>query len=291
MVSLLVDGILIGSIYGLIALGLTLIFGIMRIINFAHGTLLMVAMYLGYLSVTRLGLGPYTAAVVVLPAMFVIGFLTNRILIQVVMRKEADVREPVGALVLTFGLGVLVENAFLAILGPNYKSIETSFSDKTVELGPVIVTLPKLYAFLIAGAVTALFWVFIQRTDIGRKIRAVGQDRNAARLVGINVEQVFNVAFGVGLAILGTAGLALLPFYNVHPTLGSIFGVKAFVTVLLGGLGSVPGAILGGLLIGVVESVSTLWVQSTLAPMVVLYGFLVFLFILPAGLFGSTLDA
>ena len=138
---------------------------------------------------------------------------------------------------------------------------------------------------------TLLFYLFLQKSDLGRNIRAVGQDRNAARLMGINVEQTFSIAFGIGLAILGTAGVALLPFYNIHPTMGSIFGVKAFVTVLLGGLGSIPGAIIGGLLIGIVESVSTAFVQSTLAPMVVLYAFLVFLFFRPAGLFGSRHDS
>jgi branched-chain amino acid transport system permease protein len=130
----------------------------------------------------------------------------------------------------------------------------------------------------------------MQKSELGRKIRAVGQDRNAARLIGINVEQTFSIAFGIGLAILGTAGVALLPFYNIHPSIGNLFGIKAFVTVMLGGLGSIPGAIIGGLLIGIVESTSTLYVQSTLAPMVVLYSFLIFLFFRPAGLFGSRHD-
>ena len=291
LLSLFVDGVLIGSIFGLIALGLTLIFGVMRIINFAHGTLLMVSMFIGFQCVSGWGLNPYVSLIVVVPSMFVIGYLTNRILIQPVLKKEADVREPVGALVLTFGFGVIVENTFLAIVGPNYKSIQSSLDGKMVSLGPLIIAVPKIYAFLLAAVVTLLFYLFLQKSDLGRNIRAVGQDRNAARLMGINVEQTFSIAFGIGLAILGTAGVALLPFYNIHPSMGSIFGVKAFVTVLLGGLGSIPGAIIGGLLIGIVESMSTAFVQSTLAPMVVLYAFLVFLFFRPAGLFGSRHDS
>ena len=291
MPTLLVEGVLMGSIFGLIALGLTLIFGVMRIINFAHGALLMVSMFIGFECVGRLGINPYAALIFVVPGMFAIGYLTNFLLVQPVLKKEADVREPIGALVLTFGFGVIIENSFLAIFGPNYKSIQSSFSEKTMEMGSVIIAVPKVYAFLIATVVTVLFYLFLQKTDLGRNIRAVGQDRNTARLMGINVERTFSIAFGIGTAILGTAGVALLPFYNLHPSMGGIFSVKAFVTVLLGGLGSIPGAIIGGLLIGIVESVSTAFVQSTLAPMVVLYAFLVFLFFRPAGLFGSRHDS
>lgn len=291
MPTLLVEGVLMGSIFGLIALGLTLIFGVMRIINFAHGALLMVSMFIGFECVGRLGIHPYATLIFVVPGMFAIGYLTNFLLVQPVLKKEADVREPIGALVLTFGFGVIIENSFLAIFGPNYKSIQSSFSEKTMEMGSVIIAVPKVYAFLIATVVTVLFYLFLQKTDLGRNIRAVGQDRNTARLMGINVERTFSIAFGIGTAILGTAGVALLPFYNLHPSMGGIFSVKAFVTVLLGGLGSIPGAIIGGLLIGIVESVSTAFVQSTLAPMVVLYAFLVFLFFRPAGLFGSRHDS
>lgn len=290
MLALLVGGILIGSIYGLIALGLTLIFGVMRVINFAHGTLLMVSMFLAYLCVTVLSLSPYLTLIIVMPGMFVIGYLINMFLVQPVLKKEADIREPIGALVLTFGFGVIIENVFLAVFGPNYLSIKASFAEKTINLGSVIVPMPKLYGFLLSVVVTILFYLFLHKSELGRTIRAVGQDRNAARLMGINVEKTFNVAFGIGLAIVGTAGVALLPFYNIYPSMGSIFVTKAFVTVLLGGLGSIPGAIIGGLLIGVVESMSTLFVPNTVANMVVLYGFLIFLFFRPAGLFGSNLD-
>jgi len=290
VLSLLVQGILIGSIYGLIALGLTLIFGIMRVINFAHGTLLMVSMFIAFVGVTVLGLSPYLTLIVVVPAMFGIGYLINWGLIQRVLNKESDVREPIGALVLTFGLAVLIENVFLALFGPNYHSIRASFAQTTFAMGSVIVTAPKLYAFLLAAMVAIVFYLFLHKTELGRVIRAVGQDRNTALLMGTNVPRVFSIAFGIGLAVLGTAGVALIPFYNIHPSIGGIFGIKAFLTVLLGGLGSIPGALLGGLLIGIVESVSTLWVPSTLSSVIVFYAFLVFLFIRPSGLFGSRYD-
>jgi len=241
MLSLLVQGILIGSIYGLIALGLTLIFGIMRVINFAHGTLLMVSMYIAFLSVNTLGLSPYLTLIVVVPAMFGIGYLINMALIQPVLNKESDVREPIGALVLTFGLSVLLENVFLAVFGPNYHSIRTSFSNETVQIGSVIMPVPKLYAFLLASVVTVLFYLFLQKSEMGRVIRAVGQDRNTALLMGVNVPFVFNVAFGIGLAVLGTAGVALVPFYNIHPSIGNIFAIKAFCDGFAWRLGKHPG--------------------------------------------------
>lgn len=290
MLSLLVQGILIGSIYGLIALGLTLIFGVMRVINFAHGTLLMVSMYIAFMSVNTLGLSPYLALIIVVPAMFAIGYLINAALIQPILNKEPDVREPIGALVLTFGLSVVLENSFLAIFGPNYHSIRASFASQTIQIGSVIIPVAKLYAFLLASVVTVLFFLFLQKSELGRSIRAVGQSRNTALLMGVNVPRMYNIAFGIGLGVLGTAGVALVPFYNIHPSIGNLFAIKAFVTVLLGGLGSIPGAIVGGLLIGIVESVCTLWVPSTLSSVVVLYAFLIFLFVRPPGLFGSEHD-
>ena len=279
-----------GSVYGLIALGLTLIFGVMRLTNFAHGQLLMIAMYLCFKFVTLLKMNVYLSLLLVVPCMFIIGFFLNKTLILRVLKKEPDVRQPVSALVLTFGLGVLFENIFLAINGPNYYSIQTSFSTKTVNIGSLILPYSKLYAALIAVIVTVLFNIFMKKSELGRIIRAVGQDRNAAKLVGINVDRTFAIAYGIGLMVVGVAAVALMPFFNYHPSIGNIFGIKAFVTIILGGLGSIPGAIIGGLIIGLVESMSTLFVQNTLAPLVVLYSFLIFLFFRPSGLFGSKHD-
>jgi branched-chain amino acid transport system permease protein len=290
MASAVIQGILMGAVYGLIALGLTLIFGIMRVINFAHGSFLMLAMFFAYYSVTILGLHPYAALITVVPAMFFLGYVVNKYLIQPILKKEADVREPIGALLLTAALSIVLDNASLGVFGTDYKMVQTSFAEKSIQIGSVIVTLPKLFAFILCAIVTLVFYFFLHKTEWGRQIRAVGQDRSAARLMGIHVEKTFNMAFGVGMALLGTAGVALLPFYNVHPTIGASFGTLAFVTVVLGGLGSIPGAVVGGLLIGIVESVSSLYVQYTLSPMIVFYGFLVFLFFKPSGLFGSPHD-
>ncbi|BCJ86279.1 branched-chain amino acid ABC transporter permease [Effusibacillus dendaii] len=290
MLQAVVQGILMGSVYGLIALGLTLIFGIMRVINFGHGTFLMVAMFISYFGITYLGLHPYLTLLIVVPAMFVIGYATNRWLIQPVLNKEQDVREPISALLLTAAISIVIENGFLAVFKADYRVAKSSFSGETIQLGSIIINTPKLYAFFLCAIVTLLFYLFMNRTEMGRRIRAVGQDRNAAKLMGISVDKTFSIAFGTGMALLGAAGVALLPFNQLYPAIGSLFGTTAFVTVVLGGLGSIPGAIIGGLLIGIVESVSSLFVPYTLSPMIVLYGFLIFLFIRPSGLFGSPHD-
>lgn len=290
MFSAVVQGLLMGSVYGLIALGLTLIFGIMRVINFAHGALLMVSMFISYYCVTLLGMHPYLSLIIVIPAMFVLGYFLNHFFINPVLKKEADVREPIGALLLTAGLMIIFENGFMGLFGTDYKKINPEFANDSFQIGSAIITMPRFYAFIVAVIVTIIFYILLYKTEIGRTIRAVGQDRNAARLMGINVEKTFNIAFGIGMALLGIAGTVLLPFYTLHPTVGNVFGIMAFVTVVLGGLGSIPGAIIGGLIIGVVESVSSLFVQYTLSPMIVLYGFLLFLFFRPSGLFGSPHD-
>lgn len=280
-----------GSVYGLIALGLTLIFGIMRVINFAHGALLMVAMFISYFSVTYLDLHPYLSLILVAPTMFIIGYSINHFLIAPVLEKEGNAREPVSALLLTAGLMIILENLMLTVGGADYKKINVDFGG-SMELGPVIIPYDRFYAFLLALIATLVFYWFLMRTEVGRAIRALGQDRNAARLMGINTKRIFSIAFGIGMVLLSVAAVALIPFYTLHPALiNEVFGVLAFMVVVLGGLGSIPGALIGGLLIGTVQSVATMFVPSTMAQMIVFAFFLVFLFIRPAGIFGSKADA
>jgi branched-chain amino acid transport system permease protein len=291
MLTAIIQGLLMGSVYGLIALGLTLIFGIMRVINFAHGALLMISMYLAYFSVTTLGLHPYLSLIVVAPVMFILGYLINHFLIAPILAKESDVREPVSALLLTASLMIVLENIMLSIGGTDYKTINVDFGG-SLELGSVIIPYNRLFAFILAVIASVLFYLFLMKTETGRAIRALGQDRNAARLMGINTKKTFSVAFGIGMVLLGVAGVAILPFYSLHPTLiNQVFGTLAFIVVVLGGMGSIPGALIGGLIIGIVQSVSALYMTSTMAQVMVYAFFLLFLFIRPAGIFGSPNDA
>jgi branched-chain amino acid transport system permease protein len=290
MLSAIIQGLLMGSVYGLIALGLTLIFGIMRVINFAHGALLMIAMYISYFSITTLGLHPYASLLIVTPVMFVIGYAINHFLIGPVLAKESDVREPVSALLLTAGLMIVLENVMLTIGGTDYKSISMKFGE-SIKFADVIVPLDRFYAFILAFVSSGLFYWFLMKTETGRAIRALGQDRNAAKLMGINTKQTFSIAFGIGMVLLGVAGVAILPFYSLHPILiNKVFGTLAFIVVVLGGMGSIPGALLGGLIIGIIQSVSSLYLSNTLAQVIVFAFFLIFLFIRPSGIFGSRND-
>lgn len=288
--SVVANGLSMGAIYGLIALGLTLIFGIMKIINFAQGALLMLSMMISYWLWKLTGLNPLILILIVGPIMFVVGYLCQRFLVRPVLDSEKNVREPVSVLLLTAALAIVLENLALMIFGADYVMAKTSFSEQTIALGAVTVSAARFYGLIIALVVAGVFWLFLQRTQTGRNIRATGQDRNAAALMGINVPNTFAIAFGLGTALLAVAAVALIPFYYVHPSVGQVFMTKAFIVVVLGGLGSVPGAILGGILIGLIESIGAQYMTATLTVVLVYAVFLMVLFVKPSGMFGSRYD-
>lgn len=287
VLSSVVNGILMGGVYGLLALGLTLIFGIMKIINFAHGAFLMVAMILSYWLWKLMGLDPYLAIFIIFPVMFLFGYSIQRYTIKPVLEIEKDVREPVSALLLTAGLSVAIENFMLMVFGADYLMAETSYSGATLNVSNLLISLPRLYAFIATLIITVLFYQFLNNTELGRAMRATGQDRGAALLMGINVTKVYSVAFGVGTALAGLAGVVLIPFYYAHPSVGHVFLTKAFIIVVLGGLGSVPGALAGGLIIGLIESVAAQFMTATWTAILVYFAFLFVLLVKPSGLFGS----
>jgi len=285
--SAVANGISMGGVYGLIALGLTLLFGTMKIINFAHGALLMLSMLIGYWIWQFTHINPYLLIVVVGPIMFFVGYVIQRVMIKPVLDNEKDVREPTSILLLTAAFAVLLENLALMVFGADYVMAETSFSSATISLGGVTVSASRFYALLITLVVAGIFYAIMQYTELGRSLRAIGQDRNTASLMGINVPHNFALAFGIGTALLAVAGLALLPFYYVHPTVGQVFMTKAFIVVVLGGLGSIPGAIVGGIIIGLIESIGAQYMTATLTLGCIYLVFLVILFLKPSGLFGS----
>jgi branched-chain amino acid transport system permease protein len=279
-----------GSIYGLIALGLTLIFGIMKIINFAQGAFLMLSMMLSYWLWAATGLSPYILIFIVAPIMFVVGYVCELFMIKPVLDAQKDVREPVSVLLLTAALAIVLENLCLMVFGADYVMVKTSFSDVTLALGPITVSAARFYGLIIALVTSGAFYMFLQYTQTGRNLRATGQDRNAASLMGINITKTYAIAFGIGSALLSVAALALIPFYYVHPSVGAVFMTKAFIVVVLGGLGSVPGALLGGIIIGLIESIAAQYITATLTVMLVYAVFLVVLFVKPTGIFGSPYD-
>ncbi len=286
-----INGILMGSIYGLAALGLTLIFGVLKVINFAHGSLLMVGMYVAYWAVILTGLHPYLVLVIVVPIMFVFGYLLQDILIKPIFKAEKDVREPITVIIVTTGVWYILDNLSLLVFGPQYRNIQGNpLQGKMLEFGYMMISVPKLWGFCAAIITAALVYLFLQKTRMGRAVRATSLDREAASLQGINQYKIYNVTFGIGTAVAGVAGTALVPFFNIFPSVGVLFDIKCFIIVVLGGLGSIGGALLGGMIVGVIESVGPQFMTATWTEAIVYGLFLVFLFLKPSGLFGVKYD-
>ena len=279
------SGLLIGGVYGLIALGLNLVFGTMRVVNFAQGTLLMVAMFMAYWLHVVTGLHPYLTPLVTVPVLFGVGYAIQVVLITPLLARE-KAREPMSVLLMTLGLALLLENLALMLFRGDYKTVQVSQTNAVWFLGDYIVSVSRFWALVALLATVAALWAFLSRTDLGRAIRAVGQDRQVARLLGINDRVIYNYAFGISTAVMGIAAATLVPFYYIHPGVGTSFLLKAFVIVVLGGLGSMPGAALGGLAVGVIEGVIGIWTQAAVAQILLFTVFIAMLFFRPAGLLG-----
>ena len=275
------NGLTTGAVYALIALGLTLIYGVLHIINFAHGAALMVALYGVYFLHQRAGIDPYAALPIMVPAMFAFGYALQRFVIG-----RASHGKDENILLITLGISIILENLALYAFKSDTRNIDTAYTLSTVDLGGALISVPKLAAFGGALATAAVLLLLIGRTDLGRAIRACAKERQGARLVGIDVEHVFAMSFGIGLACLGAAACFLLPAYYVNPTVGGGFVLIAFTIVVLGGMGSFTGALLGGLLIGVVESVGGLWLGESLGQIGIFLIFITVLLFRPQGLFG-----
>jgi branched-chain amino acid transport system permease protein len=286
-----INGIIMGSIYGLAALGLTIIFGVLKVINFAHGSMLMVAMYTAYWAVILTGLHPYLTLFIVVPVMFVFGYLLQDILIKPIFKAEKDVREPITVIIVTTGVWYILDNLSLLVFGPQYRNIQDNpLRGKMLEFGDMMISVPKLWGFCAAIVTSVLIYLFLQKTRMGRAVRATSLDRDAASLQGINQYKVYNITVGIGTAVAGVAGVVLMPFYNVFPSVGVLFDIKCFIIVVLGGLGSIWGALLGGMIVGVIESVGPQFMTATWTEAVVYALFLLFLFFKPSGLFGVKYD-
>lgn len=276
------NGITTGAVYALIALGLTLIYGVLHIINFAHGAALMVALYGVWLLRERWGIDPYAALLVMVPAMFALGYVLQRGIIN-----RASHGKDENILLVTLGLSIVLENLALLVFKSDTRTIETAYTLTTVEIGPAFIALPKLLAFAGALVVSFILLLIVGKTDLGRAIRAVAKEKQGARLMGIDVDHVYSMCFGLGLACLGAAACFLMPAYYVNPQVGNGFVLVAFTIVVLGGMGSFAGALLGGLLIGVVESLGGLVLGESLGQVGIFLIFILVLLLRPQGLFGA----
>ena len=277
-----INGLLTGGVYALVALGLTLIYGVLHIVNFAHGSLLMVAMFGAWLLANRFGLDPYAALPLMVAAMFVLGWLLYAGVIGRVGRGDDR-----AILLATLGVAVVLDNLALVLFTGDTRTIETPYSFSMVDFGPVMVPTAKLVSFGFAIVLGMVLWAFMALTDTGRAIRAVAKEPEGARLVGIRPQRMFALAYGIGVACLGAAACLLLPSFYVSPGVGNLFVLLAFTIVVLGGMGSFAGAVLGGLLIGVTESVGGLYLGESLGPICVPAVFVAVLLLRPTGLFGA----
>ncbi len=277
------SGVLVGGVYALIAIGLTLIFGVMRVINFAHGELVMLGMYATWVLFVKLGWDPYLSILAVAPLLFVWGAV-----LQVAVVDRALSALPQNQILLTIGLGLVMSNAVMLGFTSEHKLLSTSYSSASFVIGDLSVSYPLLFSFLVTAGVTGALYLFLLRTDAGQAIRATAQDRLAAQLMGIDVRRMSVLAFGLGAALAGVAGALVAPTYYIYPQVGAAFTLRAFVIVVLGGMGSVVGATLAGVLIGVTESLAAVYVASGLKELVVYVLFLVLLLVKPSGLLGKT---
>lgn len=275
------NGLTTGAIYALVALGLTLIYGVLHIINFAHGAALMMALYVVYF-LARAGVDPYLALPVVVVVMFVFGYAVQRLIIN----RSSHGRDE-NILLVTLGLSIVLENLALLFFSSDTRTIDTAYTLSTVEIGPAFIAVPKVVAFVGALVSCALLVLVVSKTKLGRAIRAVSKEKQGARLMGIDVDHIYAMSFGIGLAALGAAACFLLPAYYVNPQVGAGFVLVAFTIVVLGGMGSFIGALLGGLLIGVVESLGGLFMGESLGQIGIFLIFIGVLLFRPQGFFGA----
>jgi branched-chain amino acid transport system permease protein len=281
-IQTLVAGVLIGGLYALIGIGMTLIMGVMGIINLAHGQIMMVSMYITLICFNYFGMDPYLSLVITMPALFIIGYYVGKYLLVPLMGRESIL--PENQVLMTVGIGICLTEIMRFIFSSNYQSVRTGYSNKAFSLGEVSFNFPLVMAFFLAIVITVLLFLFLMKTDIGRAIRATAQDKDAAVLMGIPQRKITYATYGLGAALTAAAGTLLLPIYYLFPDLGGQFTLKAFVITILGGLGSTVGAILGGLTLGIFESLGATYISMGLKDAVGMVIFLLVLIFVPGGL-------
>jgi len=280
--QILVNGILAGGIFAVVALGFSLVWGIMNIINLAHGSFLMLGAYIAYVLFANYHLDPFLSIPIAFVVMFVFGYLIQRYIINFVVRAPI-----LTTFLLTFGLSLLLINAALLVFHGDIKGITTSYSGANFSLGPVTVPWAKLWTLVAALVITSLMQLFLTGTKTGRAIRATSMDIGAAQLSGVRVAHLYAIVFGLGSGLAGAAGVLVSLSYSLQPSMGDPFLIKAFVVCVLGGLGSVQGALVGGILYGILEAFGSQYVGTGLQDAVALVVLLIVLIVRPTGIMGK----
>ncbi|WP_306754993.1 branched-chain amino acid ABC transporter permease [Paracoccus actinidiae] len=275
------SGLTMGAVYALVALGLTLIYGVLHIINFAHGSLLMLALYAAYFLFVHMGVDPYLAIPILLPVFFCLGYVLQRWLIAPMSGGSEQ-----NVLLVTLALALIIDNLALYFWTSNTRSVDIPYAYNTVEFLGAYLPLGRVIAFFAAIAAAPLLWLFMTRTRTGSAIRAVAIEKRGAEIVGIDVNHTYAICFGIGTACVALAACLLLPTFYVTPQVGYSFVLVAFTTVVLGGMGSLPGALIAGLLLGVIESLCGLFLGESLGQIGIFMAFILILLFKPSGLLG-----
>lgn len=278
----LVNGILTGGIFAVVALGFSLVWGIMNIINLAHGAFVMLGAYAAFVLFSSWHVDPFVSLPLAFAILFALGYVTQRSLINIVVRAPI-----LTTFLLTFGLSLLIVNVMLLIFHGDIRGIETAYSATSFSLGAVTVSWTKLWTLLAALAVAGLLNAFLTRTKTGRAIRATAMDVGAAQLAGVDVAHIYGIVYGLGAGLAGAAGVLISLTYSLQPSMGDPFLIKAFVVCVLGGLGSVTGAVVGGLLYGVLEAFGSQYIGTDLNDAVALVVLLIVLVVRPTGIMGK----
>ena len=280
LIQSLVDGILIGGVYAVIGLGLSLAYGVMDVVNWMHGQVLMVAMYLSFFLTKYAGMDPYLTAIATITCAAAAGFLIQKFTLTPLMQRSNVAWRDI--LLFTAGAGMALEALFNMIFGAEVKAVSTRYSGM-LEVGTIMVSIPKLISFVIAILCCILLYIYLQRSEAGRALRATAQDRTTSQLMGVNANRVFAIAFAISLGLVGFAGALMIPFY-VIPYVGNSFSLKSFIIVAMGGKGDVFGALLAGVVIAVIEKVGAFFVGDNIAQVFIYILFIVILIVRPNGL-------
>jgi branched-chain amino acid transport system permease protein len=282
LIPAVLNGLLTGAVYALVALGLTLIYGVLHIINFAHGALLTAAMFAAFFAFRLLGLDPYLGVFLIAPLFFAIGYALQRFVIG-----PASGGDDRNMLLVTLGLAVVIENALLFSFRADTRTIDLPYAFQTIDFGFAFLAIPRVIGFAAVLVVALALWTIMTLSDAGKAIRAVAKEKLGAQLAGIDVAHIYAMTFGLGTACVAIAACLLMPTYYVNPTAGEAFVLIAFTIVVLGGMGSVAGALIGGLVIGVIESLSGLFLGESLGQIGIFLIFIAVLLVRPTGMFGA----
>jgi branched-chain amino acid transport system permease protein len=282
VVQALLDGLMLGGVYAVISIGLTLVFGVMGIVNFAQAEFLMLGMFVAYFAWAFLGLDPLIGSALAFALVFALGVAVQELLIRRVLHAP-----PVSQIFLTVGLLIVLQNAALLVFGSEFRSVHTSYQTQSLHLGPLFISVPYLVAFLMSSLCCLVLWALLRESWFGWAMRATAQNPMAAQLLGIDPARIQRLAFGLGVGLTAFGGAVILPYLTVQPAIGGQFVVLMFTVVVLGGLGSIIGAVAGGLAVGVIQSLSALFFPIHLQNLVLFLVFIAILAVKPSGLIGS----